>query len=131
MKTYPSEEWCLNLLRQLRWPIHIYCPLCNQKAHIHFHRGLYRWYQCGSCNRVFSDTTATPFKNSKLPLSYWFVALALIQLGEEHRLNDFQKQVGISRPTILRMKDRIHEAASDPLLRMLSAGVLSWQFHEK
>lgn len=82
-----SEEECYEQLRQLRWPDGVVrCPYCGQddiagpwatpweKA--------CRRYRCRACGKAFNDRTGTIFEGSKLPLSAWFLAMFLIELGK-------------------------------------------------
>jgi transposase-like protein len=85
---FKTEESCWDYLEQMRWPNGIRCVTCgNDKVSTitrkvskatENKRG--RLYQCleTSCQQQFSATSGTIFHDSHLPLTKWFLAVALI-----------------------------------------------------
>lgn len=76
-----SETACLRLLRQLRWPDGVRCPMCE-------HRRVWRMreagrveYRCKRCGHHFSDTSGTVFARSRTPLTKWVLAIGLFRVG--------------------------------------------------
>lgn len=82
-----SEEACYRLLRERRWPDGVVrCPACGQTDvagpwPTPWEAACYR-YRCRACGRSFNDRTGTVFEGSKLPLSAWFLAMYLVELGK-------------------------------------------------
>jgi transposase-like protein len=82
-----DEKACYDMLRKNRWPNGIvHCPYCGQKGvtgpwAVPWERACYR-YHCYSCGKQFNDRTGTIFEGSKLPLSAWFLAMYLVELGK-------------------------------------------------
>jgi hypothetical protein len=85
-QTFRTDDDCLEYLEQMRWPDGIRCPVCgcaeiskivrknpgkNKRTRI---------YQClePSCKQQFSATSGTLFGDSHLPLTKWFMALAIV-----------------------------------------------------
>jgi len=83
---FKNDDDCLLYLESMRWPDGIRCPVCgcarvskiirkpggdNKRTRI---------YQClePTCQQQFSATAGTIFNGSHLPLTKWFLALALI-----------------------------------------------------
>jgi transposase-like protein len=75
----PDENWCSNLLRNVRWNKgQVKCPRCH--CYDIKKDGQYRYYQkyfCKHCERWFNDKTGTTFHYSHTPLRKWFLAIYL------------------------------------------------------
>ena len=62
------------------------CPFCGQDNiagpwHTPWRKACHR-YRCRTCGKSFNDRTGTLFEGSKLPLSAWFLAMFLVELGK-------------------------------------------------
>lgn len=85
-RAFASDEQCLAYLEASRWPEGVRCTVCgndkvskitrktptkNKRAQV---------YQCleTTCKSQFSATNGTIFHDSHLPLSKWFMAIALL-----------------------------------------------------
>ncbi len=85
-KTFASDEQCLAYLEASRWPDGVRCPICGNKEVSKITRKSQsknkraQVYQCleKSCKSQFSATNGTIFHDSHLPLSKWFMAIALL-----------------------------------------------------
>lgn len=79
----PSEAKCVKVLRKLRWPHGIECPLCGSKKVVKFcpHRKVMHRYLCRGCTKTFTDLTGTIFENTKLDLREWFYIARELQRG--------------------------------------------------
>ncbi len=78
---YDTRDKCLALLNQLRWPDGPECPRCGSgKAYWLSKR---RIYECGDCEYQYSVTTGTVMHRTKLPLTKWILAAALICNGRK------------------------------------------------
>lgn len=81
-----DEEACYRLLRERRWPGgQVRCPYCGDADiagpwSTPWEPACYR-YRCRTCHQAFNDRTQTIFAGSKLPLSAWFLAIYLMELG--------------------------------------------------
>jgi len=83
---FKNDDDCLAYLESMRWPDGIRCPVCGcnriskitRKAASKNKRT--RIYQClePTCKQQFSATAGTIFNDSHLPLTKWFMALALV-----------------------------------------------------
>lgn len=90
----PSEAKCIKVLRQLRWPDGITCPLCNSRHVVKFcpHRKVMHRYLCRNCNRYFNDLTGTIFADTRMNLSEWFYITRELQRGIS--INQISKELG-------------------------------------
>ena len=87
---FKSDDDCLAYLESMRWPDGIRCPVCGCDRISTITRksgeskrtqeSRTRIYQCleETCKQQFSATAGTIFNDSHLPLTKWFMALALI-----------------------------------------------------
>lgn len=74
--TYATRESCLALLEKLRWPNGVSCIRCG-------HAKVYKIedrciYECAECRYQFSATAGTIMHDSRLPLTKWILAIALM-----------------------------------------------------
>ncbi len=85
-KAFSSDEKCLAYLEASRWPDGVRCPTCGAKEISRITRVSKtknvrtQLYQCleKSCKVQFSATEGTIFHKSHLPLSKWYMAIALL-----------------------------------------------------
>jgi hypothetical protein len=87
-KTFPTDEAALAYLESYRWPDGVRCTVCGCKEVSKITRKITaktdnkrpQVYQCleKSCKSQFSATNGTIFHASHLPLSKWFMAIALL-----------------------------------------------------
>jgi hypothetical protein len=85
-KAFASDEQCLAYLEKSRWPDGVRCPTCGAKEVSTITRKTVtknkraQVYQClePTCKGQFSATNGTIFHDSHLPLSKWFMAIALL-----------------------------------------------------
>ena len=85
---FKTEESCWNYLEQMRWPNGIRCVTCGNDKVSTITRKVSKTtenkrgklYQClePTCQQQFSATSGTIFHDSHLPLTKWFLAVALI-----------------------------------------------------
>jgi hypothetical protein len=85
-KAFATDEQCLAYLENRRWPDGVRCTVCGAKEVSKIPRKTKsknkraQVYQCleKSCKSQFSATNGTIFHDSHLPLSKWFMAIALL-----------------------------------------------------
>jgi transposase-like protein len=85
-RQFQSDDDCLAYMESMRWPDGIRCPVCGCNRISTITRKMAsknkrtRIYQCleDTCKQQFSATSGTIFNDSHLPLTKWFMALALI-----------------------------------------------------
>ncbi|MBI2867975.1 MAG: DUF1957 domain-containing protein [Chloroflexi bacterium] len=128
----PSEEQCLDLLRQCRWKTGVRCPRCRSarvgilharrlKAHPQARR-----YLCRACRYQFNDLSGTPFEGSHVPLAKWFLALHWQKNLRGASARQVASMLGVSHKTSLRM---LHDLRDSPLATRL-AKVIRPHFHQ-
>ncbi|MBI3000123.1 MAG: transposase [Deltaproteobacteria bacterium] len=106
-----SEDRCYEILRQMRWPKGIICPLCEGKrvtTHSKFTSTSRRRYLCVGCRRTFTDLTGTPLARTNLPLGTWFLCLDLTARGQ--KTSELAKELGVKWDTAAYMVRRLDRA---------------------
>jgi transposase-like protein len=119
-RQFKTDDDCLAYLESMRWPDGIHCPLCGCDQVSKITRKTAsknkrtRIYQCleETCKQQFSATSGTIFNDSHLPLTKWFMALALIVDAKKSiSANQLMGHLGIgSYRTAWYMAHRIRKA---------------------
>jgi transposase-like protein len=128
---FKTDDDCLAYMETMRWPDGIRCPVCgaDRISKIERKPGMVtrgkskgqerknrrtRIYQClePTCKQQFSATAGTIFNDSHLPLTKWFMALALIvDAKKSMSAKQLQAHLGIgSYKTAWYMAHRIRKA---------------------
>ena len=81
MKTFSTQEDCIEYLERLRWKESPECPHCKslnvRRRNEHEVGRVGRW-NCHDCRATFKVTHGTIFHGTKIPLQKWFLAIALM-----------------------------------------------------
>ncbi|WP_207652648.1 transposase [Anaerovirgula multivorans] len=109
-----DDAKCYEVVRGLRWPITVICPICNSEkvvknGHDVKQRDRQK-YHCGTCNAYFDDLTGTVFENHHQPLSVWVLCLYLMGLN----LSNLQiaNELGVNKSDIQQMTKFLREGVS-------------------
>ena len=95
------------IFHNLRWPDGVTCPYCGHKHIWHFRSGSYR---CAHCHKTFTDTSNTIFHSTKVPLSYWLVAIYLISIGKGISSQELSRFLQVTQKTAWYMLHKIRYA---------------------
>ena len=130
---FKTDDDCLAYLESMRWPDGIRCPVCGCDRISKITRKTAsknkrtRIYQCleETCKQQFSATSGTIFNDSHLPLTKWFLALALIVDAKKSiSANQLMAHLGIgSYRTAWYMAHRIRKAMENKTIEKI-AGVV-------
>jgi transposase-like protein len=119
---FKTDDNCLDYLEQMRWPSGVCCVHCgvlnvskitrekkgkNQRTRI---------YQCleKECGKQFSATSGTIFNDTHLPLTKWFLAIAMIcEAKKGMSALQLQRHLGVNYRTAWHLCHRIREAMQD------------------
>jgi transposase-like protein len=122
---FKTEESCWNYLEQMRWPDGVRCVTCGHNEVSLITRKITKdtdnkrgkLYQClePSCQQQFSATSGTIFHDSHLPLTKWFLAVALIADAKKGvSAKQLQRHLGIgSYKTAWYLAHRIRKSMED------------------
>ncbi len=126
-RQFSTEDQCLDYLEQMRWPNgEICCVHCGEIGRISKitreakgKNKRQRLFQCLACKKQFSATSGTIFNDTHLPLTKWFMAIALIcEAKKGMSACQLQRHLGVNYRTAWHLAHRIREA-------MQEGGVLS------
>jgi len=123
IKRFPDQATCITYLERLRWQNEPECPYCKSKRstrRVETHR-----HQCHSCNKSYSVLVGTIFESTKLPLTQWFLAIALM-LNAKKGLSARQlsRDLGVNRKTGWYLQMRIRMAMEDGQDNSLFKGIV-------
>lgn len=118
---FPDDNASKTYLARCRWPDGVTCPKCGNVKVWHATHRPFHWV-CKRCNKNgyrFSVITATPFENTKYPLSEWFkVILIMSQSTKGTSALQIQRMLGMgSYRTAWSMCRRIRAALQNRVPR--------------
>ncbi len=126
-KTFKNDHACIEHLASLRWPDGVRCVVCgsgkvNQYASPTAKQPNRKIYQCQepTCSQQFTATAGTIFHDTHLPLTKWFMALALIVDAKKGiSAKQIQRHLSVGYKTAWYLAHRIRKAMEEtgsPLL---------------
>jgi hypothetical protein len=133
---FKTEEACWDYLEEMRWPNGIRCVTCGNDKISTIARKVTKatenkrgkLYQClePSCQQQFSATSGTIFHDSHLPLTKWFLAVALIADAKKGvSANQLKRHLGIgSYKTAWYLAHRIRKSMEETSSRSGSESAL-------
>ncbi|MGB2591666.1 MAG: IS1595 family transposase [Candidatus Acidiferrum sp.] len=124
-RKFKSDEDCLDYIEKMRWPNgEIGCVHCGEVGRIskitRESKGKNqrtRLYQCLACGKQFSATSGTIFNDTHLPLTKWFMAIALIcEAKKGISAKQVERHLGVNYRTAWHLCHRIREAMKEGTL---------------
>ncbi len=125
-KELNTEAKCLAFLEHMRWPGGVKCLSCESlrisritaKGKTNKKTGKTgpdrELYQCNDCRFQFTATTGTVYHDTHLPLSKWFLAIALITESKKGiSANQLKRALGVQYRTAWYLAHRIRKAMID------------------
>lgn len=123
-RSFRNEDECLDYLEHIRWPNEKCCIKCGSTNISQFKRRTAsknrrnRLYECleKECGHQFSPTAGTIFADSHLPLTKWFMAIALIMEAKKGiSAKQVARHLGMEKSykTVWYLCHRIREAMKD------------------
>jgi transposase-like protein len=123
-RKFQTEDYCLGYIEKMRWPNgELGCVHCGEVGRISKitreagKNKRTRIYQCLACGKQFSATSGTIFNDTHLPLTKWFVAIALIcEAKKGLSALQMQRHLGVNYRTAWHLCHRIREAMKEGTL---------------
>jgi transposase-like protein len=122
-KELNTEAKCLAFLEHMRWPNGVKCVSCESlritpivaKGKLNKKTGRRspdrELYQCNDCRFQFTATTGTVYHDTHLPLTQWFLAIALITESKKGiSANQLSRALGVQYRTAWYLAHRIRKA---------------------
>jgi len=122
VKKFKTEDDCIDYIEKMRWPDgEIGCSHCGEIGRItkvtrrtESKNKRTRLFQCGACKKQFSPTSGTIFNDTHLPLTKWFMAIAMIcEAKKGMSACQLQRHLGVNYRTAWHLCHRIREAMQD------------------
>jgi transposase-like protein len=116
IREFHDEETCVCFLETKRWPNGVECVKCQSKRISRItskgKTGKPRFiYECLACGQQFSVKSGTLFHDSHIPLTKWFMAIAVIcQAKKGISANQVSRTIGVSVKSAWYLCHRIREA---------------------
>jgi len=112
-KQFPTEDSCLDFLKENRFPNGIYCPKC-QKITTHYRIANRKVYSCEFCGSHVSPTASTIFHKSDTPLRSWFHAIFLMSNTKTGiSAKQLQRELGVTYKTAWRIFDQVRKLMAE------------------
>jgi transposase-like protein len=120
-RQFNTEDKCLDYIEKMRWPNGelgcVHCGEVGRVSKITREAGKNkrtRIYQCLACGKQFSATSGTIFNDTHLPLTKWFMALALICEAQKGiSAKQIERHLGVNYRTAWHLCHRIRAAMQD------------------
>ena len=121
-RRFNTEEKCLSYIEEMRWPNgEIACVHCGEIGRVSTinretkgDNKRTRIYQCLACGKQFSATSGTIFNDTHLPLTKWFMAIALIcEAKKGMSAKQLERHLAVNYRTAWHLAHRIREAMKD------------------
>ena len=120
-KQFTTDDKCLDYIEKMRWPHGVGCVHCGSMSVSTITRTTgknkrTRIYQCleKECGKQFSATSGTIFNDSHLPLTKWFLAIAMIcEAKKGMSACQLQRHLGVNYRTAWYLAHRIREAMKE------------------
>jgi len=112
-RDFPTDEACLDWLRDYLYPEGIFCKVC-QKVTKHHRVKSRPSYSCDWCGHHEHPTAGTIFENTRTPLRLWFHAVYLMaQTRCGVSAKQIQRETGVTYKTAWRMFNRIRSLLNE------------------
>jgi len=120
-KQFQTDDQCLDYIEKMRWPngemCCVHCGEIGRVSKITRETGKNkrtRIYQCLACGKQFSATSGTIFNDTHLPLTKWFLAIALIcEAKKGVSAKQLERHLGVNYRTAWHLAHRIREAMQE------------------
>ena len=110
---FPTDDACLEWLKQSRWPEGITCPKCERITGHHKVTGR-PVYACANCGHHVSPMAGTIMEKSATPLRSWFHAMFLMastRCGISAK--QLEREIGVTYKTAWRMFKQIRSMLTE------------------
>jgi transposase-like protein len=121
-RQFQTDEDCLTYIEKMRWPDgKVGCVHCGEIGRVSTinretkgDNKRTRIYQCLACGKQFSATSGTIFNDTHLPLTKWFMAIAMIcEAKKGMSALQLQRHLGLNYRTAWHLAHRIREAMQE------------------
>jgi transposase len=112
-KEFPTNEACLEWLKNYRHPNGVFCPTCN-KVTSHYRIAKRPCYKCQNCGHEVYPLAGTIFHKSATPLKTWLEAMYYMSTTRSGRsAKELQRITGVTYKTAWRMFKQIRSLMNE------------------
>jgi transposase-like protein len=124
-RQFKTDDDCLDYIEKMRWPNgELACVHCGEVGRVSrivrqtkSKNQRNRLFQCLACEKQFSATSGTIFNDTHLPLTKWFMAIALIcEAKKGISAKQVERHLGVNYRTAWHLCHRIREAMKEGTL---------------
>jgi|SRR5688572_12529288 len=124
LSVFQTQEHAIDYLKVKRFPDDINCIRCGSGTIYVCSSGQYK---CPSCNYKFIETTKTIFTDTKLELTKWYGAIAILTSKRKVSTHKLAEIIGTTQKTSYYMARKIKNNINDPLLREVNRGIFQYK----
>lgn len=111
-----SEDDCVTLLAEIRWPFGFQCE-CGSMLYCRL-KSRRRVFECKACHRQKSVTGGTLLHGSRVPLRTWFIAIALMTRPEGLSAAELKSRTNIHYDTAWQILHRLRGGLQELQLKL-------------
>jgi transposase-like protein len=128
LEHFPTEDACLDFIKEARWPNGITCcAKCGRDRRHHRVRGR-KAYACNRCGNHIYPLRGTAFTKSSTPLQKWFYAVWLMATAKQPvTAKRIQREIRVTYKTAWRIRRELR-VAMDAFERSRSAHTIDRTF---
>lgn len=119
-----SENDCIGLLFQAKWPAGFRCPRCSHSAYSEISTRRLPLFECLHCGKQTSLISDTIFRHSRTPLRSWFLAIYLHARPESINALQLSQTIGVTYKTAWLMCHKLRYAMSQSDAETLLSGIV-------
>lgn len=119
-----SEEECIRILFQVKWPNGFRCPNCAHSGFLEITTRRLPLYQCLRCRTQTSLISDTIFRSSRTPLRSWFRAIFLHARPNGVNAIQLSQAINVTYKTAWLMCHKIRFAMSQSDAETLLSGIV-------
>ena len=106
-KLFSDDDACLDVIKMLKYPNGIYCPICKRITK-HYKLDKRTAYTCKICRNQIYPLSGTIFEKTTTPLTVWFYAMFLMtHTRADLSVKQLQRELGVTYKTAWRMYQSI------------------------
>ena len=110
-KMIPDEAAAVAFMEEKRWGQTPRCPRCGTDAVYRVKSGRPSSHRCRPCRKYFNVRTNTVFRDTKLPLRTWLIAIYLMHSSRKGMSSlQLHKHLGCAYPSAWHLTHRIRKA---------------------
>ncbi len=118
IKKFPTDASAYDFFEKIRWKGSIKCGHCKSVKVTGRYDNF--TYHCSNCRNRFSVTTNTHLHNTRIPLTKWLIAFAVVSDAKKGlSALQLQRNIGVSYETAFNMAHKIRDMMAEEKIELL------------